>query len=557
MNTNDPQGYPKLDIKAARALKPDPFHIRIDSILGGHSQSPYFFGKNQYRGSFGIDPGVGLTGLLRPSSIGIQGTTDFGTNGPDFTSAPLWLRTQPKTGTITAYLSGGSAYTFTQSGGAGVALADGGSLSSSSGNGLEYYDNYLYFAKNTDIARYGPLNGSPAFDGTYWTSTLGKAALTNTTYPRSLDTLIRFPNHFLHRHSDGKLYIADVVGNQGTLHTIQTTKTTVEGDTDNGSTFSKLTLGYGLWPTAIETYGSQIVVALYEGPTGTATNNQFTGPAKVAFWDTTSQNFNSIVWVEFPDPLITCIKNIDGVLYFISGGNSNYGFRISRYIGGSSFEDVYLDVTHSLPFPGGVDGERNKILIASSYFVEALTGGTSGAAVYSLGVGIPGTSQGLFNIGGNKQANAQGVSVLATGAIDAQVFKGVFLGYAAGNLKAGVIASPVSSAGNYSLQSATWQSQIYSIGKPFKITKIRLPTLTPLSGDQAFTVSIRTDYLSNIKSFNIINATNYPNETSIVIRPDGLRAKTNFLLQIDWSGSDLCIVGLPIIIEGEIDGDNT
>src|SRR3990167_558161 len=117
---------------------------------------------------------------------------------------PMWIVPQPKGNSTYVYGYGGSAYTLNTNLGAPVEqLQDGGSLSASTGNGCAYYDNYIYFAKNTDIARFGPLNGTPAFDGTYWTGTLSKTALVDTTYPLDGGAFgYEYPNHVLHRHSD-------------------------------------------------------------------------------------------------------------------------------------------------------------------------------------------------------------------------------------------------------------------------------------------------------------------------------------------------------------------
>jgi len=40
--------------------------------------------------------------------------------------------------------------------------------------------------------------------------------------------------------------------------------------------------------------------------------------ALIAFWDGESLDINSMIWVEFPDSLITALKNVNGVLYIFS-----------------------------------------------------------------------------------------------------------------------------------------------------------------------------------------------------------------------------------------------
>src|SRR3990167_2051873 len=243
--------------------------IKIESILGGHAPSTHFAGKDQFRASLGIDPRQGIadsgiyasfpSGLLKPVGVTNLGTT---------VASIKWFVNEPKgTGAVYAYASTGSVYTLDANGAIGE-LSDGGNeAGTGSGNGAGYYDNYVYFAKNTTIARYGPLNGVATLNGDYWGTTLAKTALVHTTYTNQ-DIGLVYPNHILHRHSDGRLYIADVVDNKGTIHYIATTKATVEGDTDNSSTYNKVQVGYGLWPTALETYGSDLAIALVETPSG-------------------------------------------------------------------------------------------------------------------------------------------------------------------------------------------------------------------------------------------------------------------------------------------------
>ena len=57
---------------------------------------------------------------------------------------------------------------------------------------------------------------------------------------------------------------------------------------------------------------------------------------------------------------------------------------------------------------------------------------------------------------------------------------------------------------------------------------------------------------SKSKTLKIINNTNYPNKTRIVLDvPEGAEGETNFWLELKWTGSVLLTVELPIIIEGE------
>lgn len=520
------------------------FQIRIESILGGHSPSAYYSSQDQFQASIGIDPSWPATdgtdgrssGLIRPMP-----SNDI-TSGSLPTSPIKWIRPSAKDQYVLyMYAQSGSAYTFTT--GAIAALSDGGSLSASTGNGLEYYDNYMYFAKNTTIARYGPLDGTPAFNGDYWVTTLGKAALTNTTYVGVYPS-----NHIMKRHSDGKLYIADVQNNQGVLHVISTTKTTVEGDTDNGSTFQKLTFGYGLYPVAIESYGSSIVIALVETNAGANSS-----AAKLAFWDTTSQNFNSIIWSEFPDGIITGLKNVNGTLYIISNKQqSTNGFRVSRYIGGSSVEEVAYITGSYAPSQGAIDGSSTRLLFG----VKTITPEIS-LSVLSYNLQNSKVGRGLFNV-----LNANGV--VTDGDVTA-IWAGLPSTFGAES----IVAATTDSFGietirnNYGARNYTvwsnWWSAIYKIGQPFKITKIRIPLAqTIISTSSTITPTIYIDDGTTTKALAAINSTNFLNKKNIVIRPENLTGDHNFWLELRWThpGSNtINTVALPIVIEYELIDD--
>ena len=526
--------------------------IKIESILGGHSPLAHFGRSDQYRASLGIDPsldtnidndvyGTISSGLIRP--VGVSKSTST------TQAAPLWIVPNPKVSSTGneyyIYDAQGSAYSITQSQVTDTltALSDGGSLSSSIGNGCAYYDNYIYFAKNTDIARYGPLNGTAAFDGTYWTGTLGKAALTDTTYPVLQFASIEIPNHVMLRHSDGRLYIADVVGNQGTLHYIETTKTTVEGDTNNGSTASKLTMGYGLWPTALESYGSDVAIALFEGSASVLGNF---GRAKIAFWDTTSTKINKITWVEFPDPIITAMKNINGVLYIASGNSQTKGFRISRFIGGYTVEEVGYFETGFAPLPGAVDGRATQLILGSITTIPE-----TAACVYSFGLRKGKISTGIFNV-------ARADSTSTTIGVTSLIFDGGNFAQPGFFFGAGKASSEGSTHRTYAKSLSTngppvWWSQTYRIGRRFKIKKIRIPLPRSTTTSSAGVVpKIYFDDGTSSKTLQTINATNYPTASYLVVmRPDGAIGQNNFFLEFKWNDVAVFPIGLPITMEIE------
>ena len=547
--------------------------IRIESILGGHAPTTHFAASNQFRSSLGIDPGLpyeddftangsgntnamGSSGLLRPVSC----KTVTGGSTSASMGIPLWIKDQPKTTTSGYFMydQQGSAYAINFSTLAVTDLGDLNDGGTAGGNGMEYYDNYMYFARSTTIARYGPLNyGGATWTDDYWVTTLSKTALTNTFYHYDALSSISYPNHVLHRHSDGRLYIADVVDGKGTIHYIQTTKTGNEGDTDNGSTYNKLQVGYGLLPVAMESYGSDLAIAFVEGD-----DDGLLMRAKVAFWDTTSQNVNKITWVEFPDTLITALKNINGVLYVISGEYLRGGFRISRFVGGYTFEEVWMSENGIPCFPGAIDGDGKRLLFGSYTNTPEFA-----ASVYSLGLKKSSLSNGIFSIYRHTEDDE---SITALKAIRAQqptdmfsiIQNDLLVGSGSGANDGTVSASePGNSADGYQYAPSVWWSQIYRIGQPFKITAIKIPLATPISTNHTITAKV---YLDNNKQFSpytltTINNTNFSGKQRVVLRNDNagdaILGQNHFWIELKWTGAALMTVELPITIEYELIDD--
>src|SRR3990167_9949975 len=143
-----------------------PFTVQIENILGGQGSFTYLVKEGQFRNSLALDPDLEATtgddragGLLTPTpSIALSGT---------ISDEPLWMNTTPKDDDVYVYDRSGRVYTVTLATDAISPLNAGAALSSSSGNGSAYYDNFQYFAKNTDICRYGRLDGSRTYAQTY------------------------------------------------------------------------------------------------------------------------------------------------------------------------------------------------------------------------------------------------------------------------------------------------------------------------------------------------------------------------------------------------------
>jgi hypothetical protein len=531
--------------------------IRIDSVLGGHSPSTHYASSGQYRASLGIDPAQPMddadsiystmaSGLIRPAASEKYSSTTL-------TTTPLFMKTNPKDALIYVYGANSSIYTVDAGLTTVTALNDRGWLDGSKGNGCAYYDNYMYFATNDDILRYGPLNGAPGFsldaNMSYWQTTLGLTALADTAYPKTFKNNLQIPNHPMCRHSDGRLYIGDVVGNTGSISFIQTTTTAVEGDTDDGSTYDHINVGYGLWPTAIESYGADLAIAFYEGSDGALRQPR----AKIAFWDTTSTNVNKITWKEFPDTLITAMKNVNGVLYVVSGNVDNQGFRVSQFVGGYTFQEVFYSETGEPCLPGAIDGVLNRVMVGNYTTVPESDG-----CVYSVGLQKERLGAGVFNVmratGGDSSTCVTSVLVADNVAFG---YYAPTIGWSqAGDGSTGVSYGLDKQGVAYNNAPSNWWSQLYRVGEHFKITQIRIPFAQAVAANMTLTPKIYTDNGAGITyTLKEVNNTDYSGKRYVVYRSDStsneLTGRNNFWLELKWTGSALLTVELPIIITFE------
>ena len=139
------------------------FPITIDSIEGGLSSTLYQRRRGQFHASLGIDPDATLvntnanktSGMLIPSSY-----KKF--SGAALNGDVMWLINCPQNEKTYAITDNDKliSYDVNLSNETDIGtVADTGE--SGNGDGGAYYNNYIYIATNKDIARYGPLDGTP------------------------------------------------------------------------------------------------------------------------------------------------------------------------------------------------------------------------------------------------------------------------------------------------------------------------------------------------------------------------------------------------------------
>lgn len=514
--------------------------LTIDSILGGHSSSPYLYAKGQFLNSIGIDPDLPITdgandylagGLLRPTSY-----ADF--SGANVTGTPKAIITNPKDSKVYVYLDNGRVISYTSALASETLVT---TASSSAGNGAAYYNNYLYFATGTDIDRYGPLNGTPAYDAAWWTDQ-GLTALTNTTYPTMRDSVV-MPNHVMCVHGDGALYIGDFINGQGLIHKIKTSKTTYEGDTDNGSAYNVLDLPFGYMPTSITSYGNDLVIGAIQTTDGTL--NQ--GKSAVFFWDAINASF--YLQIDVPDAILSRVVSVNGILYVFSGSLSDGGYRLSYYAGGRTLKTLHFSQDGHPPLHGAVDAVGDKLIWGTVKKVMTTTTPEYYAVAMSYGSKTP-------NLGGGLQCPAK-ASLSATSSQGC-------IGALAMPLQAS-FASPQLIIGwkddsNYGIdkKSTTYGTNIFhspiiSVGRKAIIRRIRMNLPAAVAANMTITPKIFIDNFSSSSTTGLraINNTNFPNgERFIEFKPD-INVINNFCLELRWSGTALLPVNLPIEIDIE------
>jgi hypothetical protein len=387
------------------------------------------------------------------------------------------------------------------------------------------------------VGRYGPLSNTPATTQDWWVGALSLTALANSTYPTIKGVSI--PNHPMCVHQN-RVYFGDVTSTGvGCLSMINTKKTTYEGDTNDTvvpSAYNVLDFNYNWWPTCVETFGNEIAIGVIEGVSTTIKQ----GNAKVLFWDTSPSTTAPNRIVDLPDPLITAMKFVNGVLYVFSGSASG-GMRISRYLGGQSFEELfYLDDQYP-PLQGAVDYNINRIVWGASTTDPAVSG-----SVMSLGSKVRAMGMGVHNIlkstAGATTPWVTSLKYIQQGAMIQPV-----VGWKDNTGTAG--------AGVYGLDklsttygTSIWRSKMERVGNAFNLTEIRIPLSQAVAANQTITVKVYIDEGSTSHTVATINSTNYPGgDRWIRIYPTGVSGKNNYFLELIFSGTVLACVSLPII----------
>lgn len=505
--------------------------MKINSILGGISPLQYYNTENGYLEGLAIDPDFPVEGNKPSGALVPVAYEKF--SGANINGNVIAILTNPKNALVYAILSNGKIVSYNSSIASETLV---GTVAGSNAEGAIYYNNYIYIfgtgASKNDVSRYGPLNNSPSLVDAVWTgATLGsQTALGDETYPtiRGAGTL---PNHwaFVDTYYDCLIF-CDFKDGVGRIHRIKTTKTTNEGDTDDGSTYGILTnnLPYGYMPVCMGSWGSDIAIGAIQ--TSSVALSQ--GKAAIFFWDGSSESWYRQILL--PDPMVSAILSNNGSLYIWSGNfSSGGGYSLYKYIGGDMVSEIASFGEGHPPLQGAVDAIGDKVVWGSW-----ITSPENAAVVWGFGSIDRNLPQSLHCI-----ARSTAVATASDGLITALKFA------EQGNKM--VLAHRSSTAFGIDKLSTTYQThyfrKMFNIGREFALKKIQIPLGKAVAANMVITPKIWTDDKSSSKTLRVINNTHFPGKREITLFPE-ITGKNNFILELCWSGT----VNLPILLPIEI-----
>lgn len=522
--------------------------VSIRSILGGKSPTRYMGAEGQFPGSIAVDPDFPISSTDVLTSGMLVPTVYEKFSGANVTSSVIAIINNPKNTLTYVVTSGGRLISYSSSLGSETLI---GTVTGSTASGAFYYNNYIYITgtnSGVDVARYGPLNNSPALTNGVWTgATLGSlTALTNTTYPTIRSVSI--PNHWGCIHGDGSAYFLDFINGQGMIHRINTRRVTDEGDT-NGTTvpsaYNVLDLPFGFYPVSIASYSTDLAILTMQTTDSTVSQ----GKAALFLWDPTNTDTFYRGPIYLPDPIATALLYANGVLYIFTG-NAQDGMRMSAYSGGDTVEDVVFLEEGVPPFAGAVESMGNRVIWGGATTYPATT-----ASVLSYGSKNPKLPKGAQNI---IRTTSAGTTPIVTALKVVQQSSNVqpkpIVAWKDGTTQG---VDKLSTSNTY---ASFIDLPLIPVGRKFKIIRIRIPVGAAITTNMTLTPTVFIDDGSASTALNTINSTNYNGRRKVIYKaPDlaSLGGHNNFYLRLAWTGTVQLPVLLPIEFDLEIYEDES
>lgn len=513
-------------------------NFEIKSILGGKSPMVHGGIEGQFLDSQAIDPEESLSALQKPGgSIMPIGYSKFSSTVPS--GAPMWLQTNPINQNTYVYATDGELYNYDVNLNA-AGEASIGTPTNGNGSGMGYMNDYLILPTTTNVSVYGPISGAAAITNSWWTATAGLTALTNTTYPGTRN--VNYPNHAGHLHTDGKWYFCDYANGQGIINKLGITT----AGANDGSAYNVLDLPSGTRPFDIESYGTDLAVIGSILGTSTSTKQ---GQSWLFLWDTFSDSFYR--QVPIPAAFVSAILNVRGTPY-IWGGSVDFGWQLYRYNGGYDVEQLLDSHEGSPPYAGAVDSYGDRICWGAYHSVPS-----TNASILAYGYQNQRLGSDLLNSIGSLSASIGTLPVISSLKFLQQAHR----------VKRPVIGWRTDTSAEYALSktsaAATKNSYLWtqsiSVGKPFKIRRIRVPLTSAVASGLQITPKIYYDENSTTKTLARIDNTNYPGESSVTYNAleieeattAGYTGQNNFFIEFYFDGTSATGIALPVEVEIE------
>lgn len=326
-----------------------------DDLTSANSHSIGQVSGNKARGAWYYNNYIYITTPTDVSRVGPLNTLPFDGQTGNFTTGL----------TITGGTSGATAVIISQ-----VDAGATGTLTLDQISGT-FLDNETITDSGSGSATVNRTFASLLTDGVWTGATLGsQTALKDSGYPVTLFN-IGYLNHFGFAHTNGVSYFLDFKDGLGYIHKIQTTKTTNQGDTNDGSAYGSvgaLSLPFDYIPITACSYG--IDVAVTATPTSDTTVNQ--GNAILAFWDAAEELFYRII--KLPDPICSVLKYVNGTLYGLSG-SLNGGYRLWRYVSGDVIETLKIIEDGLPPLQMAADFAGNRLVWGANTTLPIVSSG--------------------------------------------------------------------------------------------------------------------------------------------------------------------------------------
>lgn len=291
--------------------------------------TPYDVSMGLFEKAEGIDF-LRAYGLLMSGYI----ATDLDSGGSVVGDKILWLLPYPETSKCYGYGRAGKIYSINMSTDAPTLLQ---TTSNSEGQGAEIYKDYLIYAQDTQVGKYGPLSGTPAFDDD---GISGATQLTDLS------------NHQVSIGADGRCYVAD--GNELNSFSL------IDGPPSSDWSTGDFVLPSDFNIVAHINDGRYHVIAATRYPGGLYGTREI----KIFYWDYLDAN----TWVReytIPEADISALKKKgDWVYVFSKWAIHKFSFSYSPQIvvtEGSGITNLYCEAKQ-----GAVDEWKGHLLWGSS-----------------------------------------------------------------------------------------------------------------------------------------------------------------------------------------------